>query len=111
MSRNKQRGTSFETLVVRFLTENGFPHAERRAHAGTNDLGDITGCGPLVFECKNHKTLSFSEWLREAEVERSNAAADFGVVVAKRRGSGDPGEQYALMTLADMARLLKQAGY
>lgn len=111
MSRNKSKGTSFETLVVRFLADHGFPYAERRALAGINDLGDITGTPGIVWECKNHKTLAFSEWLIEAEVERANAAADYGIVVAKRRGRGDAGEQYAVMTVADMVRLLKQAGY
>lgn len=111
MSRNKAKGTAFETLIVRYLQDHGFIHAERRALAGTNDLGDITGCGPLVFECKNHKTLSFSEWLTEAETERVNASADYGVVIAKRRGKGDAGEQYAVMTVAQLVELLHQAGY
>ena len=111
MSRNKQKGTAFETLVVRYLAEHGFPHAERRALAGTYDRGDITGTPGLVWECKNHKTLSFSEWLEEASVERANASADYGIVVAKRRGKGDAGDQYAVMRLEDLARLLKDAGY
>ena len=50
MSRNKQKGTSFETLVADFLTDNGFPYAERRALAGVNDKGDITGTPGLVWE-------------------------------------------------------------
>jgi hypothetical protein len=111
LSRNKQRGTSFETLIVRYLQDHGFPHAERRALAGVNDLGDITGTPGVVWECKNHKTLSFSEWLVEAETERANANADVGVVIAKRRGKGDAGEQYAVMTVAALVELLKQAGY
>jgi G:T-mismatch repair DNA endonuclease (very short patch repair protein) len=111
MSRNKAKGTAFETLIVRYLQEHGFPYAERRALAGVNDLGDITGTPGVVWECKNHKTLSFSEWLVEAEVERANANADLGVVIAKRRGKGDAGEQYAVMTVAALVELLKQAGY
>ena len=111
MSRNKQKGTAFETLVVRWLAENGFPYAERRALAGTHDLGDVTGTPGIVWECKNHKQLAFSEWLEEADVERANASADYGIVVAKRRGKGDAGDQYAVMRLEDLARLLKDAGY
>ena len=111
MSRNKSKGTAFETLIVRYLQDHGFPHAERRALAGVNDLGDITGTLGVVWECKNHKTLSFSEWLVEAEVERANANADLGVVIAKRRGKGDAAEQYAVMTVAALVELLKQAGY
>jgi hypothetical protein len=111
VSKAKAKGTSFESLVVAYLVDQGWLHAERRALTGTHDKGDITGTGPLVWECKNHKTLSFSEWIEEAEVERVNASADFGVVVAKRRGRGQAGDQYAVMRLSEMVKLLKQAGY
>ncbi len=63
MSRNKQKGTAFETLVVRWLAENGFPYAERRALAGTHDCGDVTGIPGLVIECKTTKPCrSRSGW-------------------------------------------------
>jgi hypothetical protein len=111
MSKQKQKGTSFETLVVRFLRDNGFQHAERRVLHGTADKGDITGCPGLVWECKNHKTLRLGEWMRETETERVNADADFGVLVVKRFGVGEPAGQYAVVTLEDMCRLLMLAGY
>jgi hypothetical protein len=111
MSKQRAKGTMFETAVAQFLRENGFPHAERRALSGTYDKGDLTGMPGLVIECKNHKELSFSEWLRETEVERQNADADFGVLVVKRRGIWDAGQSYAVLPLEAMARLLKQAGY
>ena len=111
MSKQRAKGTAFETDIVRFLADNGFPNAERRAMAGQNDLGDILTGPSLVWECKNHKTLKFSEWLEETEIERRNADADYGLLVAKRRGKGDAGEQYAVMRVDDLVRLLKQAGY
>lgn len=111
MSKAKQKGTSFESLVVDYLRGQGWIHVERRALTGTADKGDITGTGPLVWECKNHKTLAFSEWLEEAEVERGNADADFGIVVAKRRGRGQAKDQYAVLTLENMVKLLRMAGY
>ena len=83
MSKERAKGTSFETFIVNYL-KNFYPHAERRTLHGTLDKGDITGCDPrLVFECKNHKTLNFSGWLHEAEVERINAGAEMGIVVAR----------------------------
>lgn len=111
MSKNKAKGTSFETLTVRWLKDNGFPYAERRALHGSFDKGDITGCGPLVFECKAKKAHDFSGWLKETEVETTNAEADYGVLVVKRNGYGDGADQYAVMKLSEMVRLLKQAGY
>ena len=72
------------------------------------DKGDITGMGPeLVIECKNHQTLNFSGWLKEAEQERQNADAEYGIVVAKRRGKG-AAESYVVLTLADFIRLWKE---
>jgi hypothetical protein len=111
VSVNRGRGTAFETLIVRYLQSQGWVHAERRALHGTLDKGDITGTGPLVWECKNHKTLDFSGWLKETEQERQNANADHGILVVKRRSYGDPGDQYAIMRLEDLTKLLKEAGY
>ena len=111
VSASRRKGTNFETLVVRWLKDNGFPYAERRALHGALDKGDITGCGPLVFECKAKKAHDFSGWLKETEQERKNAEADFGVLVVKRTGYGDGADQYAVMRLEDMVKLLKQVGY
>lgn len=111
MSKNKSKGTAFETLIVNYLKQSGFPYAERRALHGINDLGDITGTPGLVWECKNHKTLAIAEWLDEAEMERVNANAKYGFVVAKRRGHGKPEEQYVVITLDTLVSLLAEAGY
>ena len=111
MSKQRQKGTSFETAIVGWLKEHGFPYAERRALHGTFDKGDITGTGPLVWECKNHKTLAISEWLSETEQERLNAVANHGILVVKRRGKGDALKSYAVMELEQLITLLREAGY
>ena len=109
MSKSKAKGTAFETLIVRYLRENGFPYAERRALTGNADKGDITGTGPLVWECKNHAALKLAEWMRETETERKNANADHGILVVKRRGSNKPAEQYVVLTLETVVKLLKES--
>lgn len=111
MSRERAKGTAAETAVVRWLAAHGFPHAERRALHGTNDKGDITGCGPLVFEVKNHKAHDLAGWMKELAAEVHNADADLGAVIAKRRGTTNPGDWYAILTLEDLAALLVEAGY
>ena len=111
MSKERAKGTSFETFVVNFLKQF-YPFAERRTLHGIYDKGDITGTDPrLVWECKNQKILNFSTWLHEAETERVNAGAELGIVVAKRRGYGNPSDQYAVLRLEDLLTLLKKAGY
>ena len=111
MSKAKQKGTAAETAVVRYLRDNGFIHAERRALHGTLDKGDITGCGPIVFEVKDHKTITLSAWLKELHDEIVNANANTGAVVAKRRGTMDVGDWYAVMPVSGLVKLLKEAGY
>lgn len=111
MSKAKAKGTAAETAVVKFLRDNGFPYAERRALHGTADKGDITGCGPVVFEVKNHAKLDLAGWVKELEVEVDNAEAASGCVVAKKRGTTNPGEWYAVLPFDWMVALLKQAGY
>ena len=111
MSKQRAKGTAAETAVVRYLQDNGFPHAERRALHGTADKGDITGCGPVVFEVKNHKTLDLAGWVGELCEEIANAEAETGAVVAKKRGTTDPGEWYAVLPFGLFVELLKEAGF
>lgn len=111
VSKQRAKGTAAETAVVRYLQANGFPYAERRALHGTADKGDITGCGPLVFEVKNHKEFDLSGWMNELMRETDNAQADYGVLVVKRRGHVDAANWYAVMPFEAIVALLKQAGY
>ena len=105
---NKNKGSAWERAIVAFFREQGFTYVERAYGAGRpDDVGDISGLPGLVIEAKNHKTLDFSAWLREAEVERVNARADYGIVVAKRRNK-PTSEAYVVMTLADFARLWRE---
>ena len=89
--RPKDIGTAAETAVVRFLRDNGFPLAERRALHGSTDRGDITGTPGLVWEVKGGdaaKTASDNQiaaWLDETEIERANANAAYGFLVVARR--------------------------
>jgi len=104
----KAKGSQWERDVAKYLAEHGFPYAERRYGAGnTMDKGDINGLPGLVIECKNVGKLDLPGWLGEAERERANAKADYGIVVAKRRGKGAE-HGYVVMTLADFARLWKE---
>lgn len=119
MTRNrrsaKQAGSLFESHVAGFLADAlDDDRIERRAKNGSKDRGDIGGVRTtlgerVVVETKDYGgRLSPSEWIREAHTEAGNDDAVVGVVVAKRRGYGasQMGEQYVLMTLADLAVLL-----
>ena len=110
VNRSKAVGTQAETLVTRYLQENGFGTAERRALHGTYDLGDITGIPGVVIEVKSgHAAETASDglinaWLAETETERKNAKADVGVLVVKRKGKGNAGDWWAILRFYDWGR-------
>lgn len=111
VNKPKQKGTAAESAVVSFLRTVGFPYAERLALQGGKDRGDITGIPGVVIEVKAVQEYSFNGWLTEARVERDNAGADFGLVVAKPRlvGTTKTGQWYALMYAFDYLALVSQA--
>jgi hypothetical protein len=108
MSKQRAKGTAAETAVVRYLQDNGFIHAERRALHGINDKGDITGIPGVVIEVKNHAKLTLAEWVKELQQEMVNANADFGFVVAKKKGTTNPAEWYAVMPLEILLNEIKK---
>lgn len=106
MSKATQKGTTFETQFCDYCNARlGGKTIERRAKHGTNDMGDISGVfvggKPCVVECKNRKSMSLAQWVDEAEIERGNADAEYGVVAHKRPGAGTKnfGRNYVTMTL------------
>lgn len=113
MARPKDIGTAAETAVVRYLQTHGWPYAERRALAGAQDLGDVTGTPGLAWEVKGGRAAEqasdglLSDWLAETEVERTHAGADIGVLVTKRSGYGPAraASWWAHLDVRQLARL------
>lgn len=111
MSKEKKKGTEFETAVARYLNGEGVP-ANRAALHGAADEGDLEGVTfkglPCVVECKNRKGMELSAWVDETERERGNAGAAYAFVVHKRRGRGEKamGDTYVTMTLSTLARMV-----
>ncbi|GGK44800.1 hypothetical protein [Nocardia camponoti] len=107
----KKAGTAFETSIARYLAEHVDDRIERRARTGRKDRGDLSGVrapggGRIVIEAKNTARTDLAGWAAEAENERGNDDALAGVVVHKRHGVGDPGQQWVTLTLADLAAIL-----
>jgi hypothetical protein len=95
----KKKGTAAEVAVIAFLRANGFPRAERRALAGTQDRGDVAGIPGVVIEIKNHQTAQLAAWIDEALRESGADTPDYelGVVWHKRARKGSPGDWYISM--------------
>lgn len=110
----KDAGTRFERLVADYLAGRLGADIDRQVKTGSRDTGDIRGVSMagrgIAIECKDYAGKhELPKWLREAETERRNRGADYGVVVWKRRGTAIPGEQFVTMTLETFAAMLAGA--
>ena len=103
-------GARFERQVADWLAANLDDRIDRRVKTGSKDRGDIGGVRHrgerVVLELKDTARTDLAGWIREAHLEARNDDARIGVVVAKRRGTTNPADQWVHMTLADLAWLL-----
>lgn len=106
MNPNKAKGTRWESRLVEYLRANGFPYAERRALAGTKDLGDIVNVPGVVIEAKNTKTINLAEWIDQLVEEKANANARHGAVIFPRR-SHRTERAYVVLELEDFVDLIR----
>ncbi len=115
MTRSRQSarsaGTRFERLIADHLATQVDDRIDRRVKTGSKDKGDIAGVrtpfgGRVVLECKDTNRVDLATWVREAQTEAGNDDAVAGIVVAKRRGHGDPADQYVICTVRDLIALL-----
>ena len=108
----KKAGSSFERLMADYLRaalDN--PNIDRMVKSGSLDRGDIANVRDshgrlLAVECKNTATMSLPQWEREATAEALNYGAHAGIIIHKRRGTADPGEQWVTMTAETLTKLL-----
>lgn len=107
MSRNRAKGTTWESAIVDWLQKHGFWRVERRAMQGARDTGDIGGLPGVVIEAKSHATLTFSLWMKELTDEVDNASADAGFLCVKKKGKTSVGDAYWLVDPRSMPYLLR----
>ena len=86
---SKDKGTAFETAVVRYLREAlADDRIERRALHGNRDMGDIYGIrahgAEVIAECKCHREVTparIGRWREQTLVERGNSDADAALLI------------------------------
>lgn len=115
MTRSRQSaraaGTRFERMVVdcvAWVLKDD--RIDRRVKTGNKDKGDIFGLRSfagerIVVECKDVARLNLGGWMEEAVAEAGNDDAPIAVVIHKRRGHGDPLDQYVTMRVRDFLKL------
>ncbi len=106
MSKAKRTGTAWETRVVRYLVEHGFPYAERRALEGNHDRGDVSGVPGVVIEAKCVRRIDLAAWVDEMVTEKRHAGAQVGAVIFPRRNHAT-GRAYVGMELSDFVELIR----
>lgn len=114
MSKQRDKGTRFETACAEYLKFATGQNVTRRALSGANDKGDLQGLTingeECVVECKNCKAITVSDWLKQARSEAANALADYGIVIFHRKGVGldllRMGNQAVLMDLDTFTRII-----
>jgi hypothetical protein len=106
----KNAGTKLERDQADYLAKHIDDRIDRRTRNGAKDRGDIGGLRHMgqriVIECKDTTRWEPGAWLREADIERGNDDAIAGLVIAKRRGHGQPGDQLVMMTVRDLVAIL-----
>lgn len=107
----KKAGAGFERLIADHLAAIVDDRIDRRVKNGAKDRGDIGGLrhmgGRIVIEAKDYGgRLLPGPWINEAETERGNDDALCGLVIAKRRGTTRPGDQFVLMTVDNLVAIL-----
>lgn len=97
VSRQRQKGTRFETAVKEVFHETGiFPDCERTG-SRAYELGDLVNTGIWTVECKNQKAMKLAEWLSQAEAAAERTGL-LPVVIHKRRGK-NASQAYVTMDL------------
>lgn len=115
MARNRTSaraaGSRTERATADYLAAQlGDDRIDRRVKTGAKDRGDIGGLRihgqRLVIEVKDCARACLPEWTTEAHLEAGNDDALVGLVIAKRRGTADPGHWWVHMTVDDLLALL-----
>ena len=109
MSRQRKKGTAWESAICAYLLDEGLEVHRQPAH-GVNDKGDLHIGTEVIVEAKNQARHSLGEWLDEATTEAHNAGRRVGVAWFHRRGRSKPRDGYVLMDGATFVYLVREAG-
>ena len=112
---NKAKGDRAERAVLSWLHRRGFASAFKTRAGWDDDRGDIViPRGPFaraVVQVKDVASPLWSKWHAQVADQVSNAEAEVGVIIHKRRGIADPGQWNVVLTGDQFLDLLARVGY
>lgn len=116
MSKQKAKGTAFETACVNYLRDRlQDERIDRRAMHGNRDLGDVYGIRAHGFEgiceCKDYRKwgpADLAKWQKQTIDERCNSDSDFALLVVHKQGVGKKrfGLNDCYMQVRDLVRVM-----
>ncbi len=105
----KHRGYATQRLVADYLRERGWPYAEP---AGAGRPGtDVLGLVGVDIEVKARRGLDLTGTLRQQAARAVGGVIPVAVIRPDGYGPATVDQWPAVMPLAVLARLLKEAGY
>ena len=105
----KHRGYATQRIVAEYLQAQGWEHA---LPVGAGREGsDVTGIPNVDIEIKARTKLDLSGLMRQLSERKHTNGLGVGVLRLNGQGEKSVGQFVAVLTLADLAYLLKASGY
>jgi hypothetical protein len=105
----KHRGYATQRIVAEYLQQQGWQHA-LPVGAG-RDGSDVTGIPNLDIEIKARTKLDLAGLMRQLSERKKDTGLGVGVLRLNGQGEKSVEQFVAILTLADLAYLLKASGY
>ena len=105
----KHRGYATQRIVADYFKAQGWEHA-LPVGAG-RDGSDVTGIAGLDIEIKARTKLDLASLMRQLSERRQSDGLGVGVLRLNGQGEKSVEQFVAILTLADLAYLLKASGY
>ncbi len=105
----KHRGYATQRIVAEYLQAQGWDHA-LPVGAG-RDGSDVTGIPNVDIEIKARTKLDLSGLMRQLSDRKKTTGLGVGVLRLNGQGEKSVEQFVAVLTLADLAYLLKASGY
>ena len=105
----KHRGYATQRIVADYFKAQGWEHA-LPVGAG-RDGSDVTGIAGLDIEIKARTKLDLASLMRQLSERRQSDGLGVGVLRLNGQGERSVEQFVAVLTLADLAYLLKASGY
>lgn len=105
----KHRGYATQRIVAEYLQQEGWEHA---LPVGAGREGsDITGINGVDIEIKARTKLDLPALMRQLQERKADTGLGVGVLRLNGQGEKSVEQFVAVLTLSDLAYLLKASGY